>query len=85
MVGSNGNPSRSSPSSQPTYQSGCAGLLTAYGMNGPYSHTGLIWISPAMRAITAAVRKRRPTERKTWPGQNGRPTTLSSRVARLLY
>jgi len=35
IVGSQFGPRRSNPSSQPRYQSGCAGELTAYGMNGP--------------------------------------------------
>ena len=30
--------------------------------------------------MTEAVRKNRPSDRKTWPGQNDRPTTLSSRA-----
>jgi hypothetical protein len=34
-VGSNGRPRRSAPSSQPRYQSGCAGTVATHGRNGP--------------------------------------------------
>src|SRR5258707_384528 len=69
IVGSKFGPSRSDPSSQPMYQSGWAGELTAYGTNGPYVQIGLIWTSPPTPARIAAIRKNRPVERKTWPGQ----------------
>src|SRR4051812_29387296 len=85
MVGSNAGPIRRAPSSQPTYQSGWAGTVATYGTYGPYSHTGLIWTRPATRTITAAVRKKRPVERKTWPGQNGSPTTFRSVSRRPRY
>jgi hypothetical protein len=63
MVGSNGGKMRKDPSSQPTYQSGCAGELTTDASNGPYAQIGLTWKKPPMSATTAAVRKNRPVER----------------------
>ena len=33
---------RSAPSVHPKYQSGCAGIVTFSGRNGPYSQIGLI-------------------------------------------
>src|SRR5438093_2233433 len=73
ITGSNGRPIRNAPSSQPMYQSGCAGALTEEGLNGPYSQIGLICTRPPIRTTTAAVRKNSPVERNAWPGQNGSP------------
>ncbi len=80
MVGSKDGKIRSAPSSQPTYQSGCAGELTTAASNGPNSQTGLIWKKAPNSATIAAVRKKRPLDRNAWLGQNARPTTLSSRA-----
>ena len=33
---------RRAPSTQPRYQSGCAGEVTVEGLKGPYSQIGLI-------------------------------------------
>src|SRR3954471_6418039 len=80
IVGSNEGKIRNAPSSQPTYQSGCAGELTTAASNGPNSQTGLIWKNAPRSEQIAAVRKNSPLERNAWPGQNARPTTLSSRA-----
>ena len=56
IVGSKGGKTRRAPSSQPTYQSGCAGEATTDASNGPYSQMGLTWKSPPMIASTALAR-----------------------------
>src|SRR5918999_1457886 len=70
IVGSIGGKSRMAPSSQPMYQSGWAGALTVVGSNGPYSQIGLIWTSPPITAITAAVSSISPVDLNTCVGQN---------------
>src|SRR5207245_6837342 len=69
---------RRAPSSHPRYQSGWAGELTADGVKGPYSHTGLICRSPPIAPRRAAIPKNRPTDRAVYVGQSFDPTTFVS-------
>src|SRR5438270_8088307 len=73
-----GGNTRKAPSSQPTYQSGWAAVDTAAGLNGPYSHTGLIWAKPPRALSTAATAAKRPMDRSVYVGQRNDPTTLRS-------
>src|SRR5664280_1622374 len=52
--------SRSDPSRKPMYQSGWAPALTWEGLNGPYTHTGLICARPPNAATTPNTRKKNP-------------------------
>src|SRR3954454_9192281 len=69
---------RSAPSSQPIYQSGCAAVVTALGRYGPYNHSGLICARPPRAAVTATTPANRPTDFAVYVGHKRTPTTLRS-------
>ena len=60
MVHSHAGMIRSAPSSQPMYQSGWDPAVTWEGSYGPKFHTGLIWNSALIRAVTPKTMKKKP-------------------------
>src|SRR5437016_4358484 len=74
--------SRNAPSIQPRYQSGCAAVLTADDLNGPYSQIGLICARPPRSARTPATSAKSPALLAAYVGHRREPTTLSPARAR---
>src|SRR4051812_35959247 len=70
--------SRTAPSSQAMYQSGCEPAVTSAGLYGPYSQTGLICSSAPITASTPKTTKKNPPALAAYTGSRGNPTTFFS-------
>ncbi|MFD3343724.1 topoisomerase C-terminal repeat-containing protein [Streptomyces anthocyanicus] len=73
---SNGGISRSEPSRNPTYQSGCEPVETMSGRYGPYVQIGLISATAASTTRTPKTMRNRPVEFVMNCGNSGLPTAL---------